>query len=87
MNPIEGLLDERHKTHGSFLANATVGQHLREFFRSQPGWEKADARQREALDYIAGKLARILSGQPEHRDHWNDIAGYAKLACHENPNR
>jgi hypothetical protein len=47
----------------------------------------ADKRQREALDYIAGKLARILSGQPGYADHWDDIAGYAKLACHKDTQR
>jgi hypothetical protein len=39
--------------------------------------------QREALDYIAGKLSRILSGQPGHADHFRDIAGYAELAARE----
>jgi hypothetical protein len=26
-------------------------------------------------------LARIASGNPEHIDHWDDIAGYATLAA------
>jgi hypothetical protein len=34
---------------------------------------------REALDMIALKLSRILSGQANFKDHWDDIAGYAKL--------
>jgi hypothetical protein len=79
---VQELLAERQKTHGSFRLNALHGQELREMFRSSEGWIKANARQREALDYIAGKLARILSGQPGHADHWDDIAGYAKLAVH-----
>jgi len=29
---------------------------------------------------IALKLSRILSGQADFKDHWDDIAGYAKLA-------
>lgn len=32
-----------------------------------------------AID-IADKIARILNGDPEYRDNWHDIAGYAKLA-------
>jgi len=32
-----------------------------------------------ALHMIYVKIARILSGQASHRDHWDDIAGYAKL--------
>ncbi len=78
---VGALLDERHKTHGSFATNAAAGQTLRNFFRKSKGWELATDRQREALEYIAGKLSRILSGQPGHADHWDDIAGYAKLAA------
>ena len=32
-----------------------------------------------ALDMIAVKISRILSGNPSHKDSWVDIAGYAKL--------
>lgn len=35
--------------------------------------------QRESIDLIATKLARICCGDPNHRDHWDDIAGYATL--------
>ena len=35
--------------------------------------------QAEALDMIAHKIARILNGDPNHHDHWHDIAGYATL--------
>ena len=37
--------------------------------------------QREALQMIASKLARIASGDANHQDSWIDIAGYAKLAA------
>ncbi len=80
-DPTDALLADRAKTHGSFAQNAAAGQTLRTFFRASKGWASATDRQREALDYIAGKLSRILSGQPGHADHWDDIAGYAKLAC------
>jgi UDP-N-acetylmuramoylalanine-D-glutamate ligase len=33
----------------------------------------------EALDQISGKIARILTGNSNHIDHWHDIAGYATL--------
>jgi hypothetical protein len=35
---------------------------------------------KQALDVIADKIARILSGDPEYKDNWHDIQGYAKLA-------
>lgn len=35
---------------------------------------------REALDMMACKISRILSGQSGFEDHWADIEGYARLA-------
>lgn len=74
------LLAERSATHGRFDDTARIAQMLRKLFRAEPGWTVANERQREALDMIALKLSRILSGKPSHADHWDDIAGYAKLA-------
>lgn len=39
------------------------------------------APQKEALDMIAHKMGRILTGDPNHEDHWRDIAGYATLVA------
>ena len=35
--------------------------------------------QKEALEMIASKIARALSGDSNHLDNWVDIAGYAQL--------
>ena len=78
------LLDTRAKTHGSFADNARIAQRLRAFWRSEAdGWMDMTLVQREALDVIALKISRILSGQGGFADHWDDIAGYAKLASKE----
>jgi hypothetical protein len=37
--------------------------------------------QREALEMIAHKIARIINGDPNYADSWVDIAGYAKLVA------
>ena len=74
------LLSERGQTHGSFADNAYYGQQLRLLFRQSKGWAHATIYQQEALDMIACKLSRILSGQPGFPDHWADLAGYAQLA-------
>lgn len=79
MNTSE-LLKTRQTTHGSFADNARHGQDLRNLFRSGEGWGDMPDVHREALDMIACKLSRILSGQSSHADHWDDIAGYAALA-------
>ena len=84
----EELLAERQKTHGSFAETAEISQHLKDFYRSLPGWKRLSVPQREALDSKALKIARILSGQANFKDHWVDDAGYATLganACDPKP--
>jgi hypothetical protein len=74
------LLAQRQTTHGDFKDNARYGTALREIFRSAPKWAEMPDEHKEALEHIAGKLSRILSGQSTVADHWDDVAGYAVLA-------
>ena len=74
------LLQERQTTHGSFAQNAQYGQLLRDLYRTAPTWHSMPVEHREALDMIACKLSRILSGQSLYADHWRDISGYSALA-------
>jgi hypothetical protein len=76
---ISSTLAERHQTHGSFVENARIAQHLREFYRSCPGWYSLSEVQKEVLDANIGKDSRILSGNPNEPDHWRDKAGYSTL--------
>jgi len=74
------LLSERQTTHGNFEDNARFAQALRDFWRAAPHWSMMPDEHKEALDMMAGKFSRILSGQSTFADHWRDIAGYATLA-------
>jgi hypothetical protein len=74
------LLTTRGQTHGSFAENAVHGQALRALFRDAPAWRTMPEVQREALDNIATKFSRILSGQADFGGHWEDVSGYAELA-------
>lgn len=65
----DALLTERGTTHGSFADNANFAQHLRALWRSSNNWHAMPIEHREALDHIAGKLSRILSGQSRFPDH------------------
>lgn len=73
------LLKEREKTHGSFAKNAEVSQRIKDVMQ-QHGQHGLSDVHIEALDMIALKLSRILSGQAGYKDHWQDISGYALLA-------
>lgn len=75
----EALLNEREKTHGSFIDHASITQGLKIAAKGD-GWHRLDQCQKEALEMILHKIGRILAGNPNHDDHWDDIAGYAKLA-------
>lgn len=76
---IEAILAERGKTHGDFTDNARVMQALKRIVHSEVGWDRLTDVQREALHMILHKVGRIISGNPNTHDHWDDIAGYAKL--------
>ena len=73
------LLIERGKTHGSFEDNAIISQSIKRMLRAAPGWESLTDIEREAMDMIALKFSRILSGRSLEKQHWEDVVGYAKL--------
>lgn len=79
MGEIEETLNERGKNYGEFSSHAYISQQLKDMMGNTPSWSKCSASQREALDMIVHKIARILNGNPNHRDSWIDIAGYAQL--------
>lgn len=73
----EAILEEREKTHGKFAVTAQIAQKLKSVIINSN--RSTSNQQEEALDMICSKIARILSGNPNIKDHWADIAGYAKL--------
>jgi hypothetical protein len=76
---IDALLTERGGVHGDFTVGATTAQALKAVMRDTPNWTSLTTVQMEALEHIATKIARILSGNPNHKDHYSDIQGYARL--------
>lgn len=76
---LDALLESKNAIHGDFDDDASTAQDLKRIIRAGTNWEAMPAMHREALDNIATKIARILSGDPNHKDHWSDIQGYARL--------
>ena len=79
MTAVEQTLEERGTRYGCFLDHATICQSLKEVMQGVAGWERLQADQKQALEVIADKIARILNGDPDYIDNWHDIQGYAKL--------
>lgn len=76
---VEEILLERNKTHGDYTAQAQTSQQLKKIVRINSG--SLSPVQRDALEMICVKISRILSGDPNHKDSWVDIAGYATLVA------
>ena len=79
---IDKTLEERQGTHGDFAKNAECAQALKLCMYDHVVCSLTHV-QREALENICQKMARILTGNPSHADNWHDIAGYATLAERE----
>jgi hypothetical protein len=77
------ILAERQKTHGEYRTHAAISQRIKRAFGTEK--TKLNDMQIEALEMIAHKIGRILNGNPDFRDHWDDIAGYAKLVADRCP--
>lgn len=75
------LTEERRKTHGRWFNTSRIAQSLKGTVEGElAGSGRAlEPHQQEALEMILAKIARIISGDPNHKDHWDDIAGYAML--------
>lgn len=79
MSDVEKTLSERGQRYGDFTDHASICQSIKRVMMNTPGWKRLNDVQRQALDVIADKQARILSGDPDYADNWHDIQGYAKL--------
>ena len=86
MKTTSELLAERGKTHGDFNDHARATQKLKSVLsdelalRSERGQLGLSPTQYESLEMILHKIGRIIAGDADFQDHWDDIAGYAKIA-------
>lgn len=70
----------RDHQHGGLDAVGITSQQIKASMREGSNWKSLALHPaaREALDMIAHKTARVLSGSDPHDfQHWEDIAGYA----------
>ncbi len=86
MTSTEQLVADRRETHGRYDDHARITQTFKMLMeqelaeRSQRGQAMLSYTQKESLDMILHKIGRIIAGEASFPDHWDDIAGYAKIA-------
>ena len=78
---VTAILDQRAKTYGTFRDNAFLAQPLKRSMadHAQDLHKTFADDQWEALEMIASKISRIVTGDSDSVDQWDDIAGYATL--------
>lgn len=78
--PVTETLEQRNKRYGGFSNIAKTSQDLKKVIRNVKKYDELSPDKRESIDHILEKVARIIHGDPEYKDNWHDIQGYAKLA-------
>ena len=81
MSDIDNTLAERGARYGEFATHAEISQALKKVVLAER--RPLEPYQREALEMICHKLARIVNGDPNYTDSWRDVAGYASLVVLE----
>ena len=76
-------IEIKEQENGPFQDQAVASQMIKDLCRDCGIWGDLTDVQKEALDMIAHKIARILAGNQDNKDHWDDIAGYASLVSKE----
>lgn len=83
MADIDETLQQRGSRYGLFENQAEVSQDLKStvnvHLRRRGKW--LQPFQKEALELICHKMARIINGDENYDDSWADIAGYATLVA------
>jgi len=79
--PLQAILAERGSRYGKFTDHAETTQEIKAALYRRLKGKSLMPDQIEALEMIAHKMGRIVSGDPDHEEPWRDIAGYATLVA------
>jgi hypothetical protein len=77
----DSILDARAKTYGPFRDVSELTLTLVDAMNARREKDSLADDQSVALYMIQHKIARIITGDADHIDSWDDIAGYAKLVA------
>jgi len=76
---INEILEERAARYGIFYDQAAISQRIKAAMSDSPNWPVLPDDMKEALEMVAGKIARILNGDYTYTDSVIDIIGYMQL--------
>lgn len=76
---VDAILAERGSRYGTFENHARISQALKRAMHDSPNWSKLTDVQKEGLEMIQHKVARMLNGDPSYLDNIIDVVGYATL--------
>lgn len=77
------LLEQRGQNYGDFSGQASISQGLKDVARNGVQYDSLKPFQKESVEMILHKIARIVNGNPNYIDSWRDIIGYAQLVVDE----
>lgn len=78
------VVPDRDHQHGGMEAVGCVAQGIKGAMRLGRNWDRLSPGRQEALDMVAHKIGRVLSGaDPRDLQHWEDLAGYPIAAMRQ----
>lgn len=79
MDQTTKILEERGQNYGDYKAVAALSQVLEDAVRKAAQYPNMPAHHKESIKMILQKISRLVNGNFNHKDGWDDIAGYARL--------
>ena len=79
MSGVDKVLNERGQSHGDWPTQSLVSQLIKNALALGPSWKSMSESQKESLQMSAVKMSRIVCGDPNNPDHWDDMVGYTTL--------
>lgn len=76
---VHEMLEGRATRYGTFEGHARISQALKRAMQDSPNWSKLTDVQKEGLEMVQHKIARMLNGDPSYLDNIVDIVGYSTL--------
>jgi hypothetical protein len=73
------VVEDRGSEYGDFRSMAVITQRLERVVQDANSYANLSDMHKESLHMIFHKIARIVNGNPNNKDSWLDIEGYARI--------